>query len=116
MQFVCYPKCSTCRKAQSWLDENGFSYTLRDIKNDNPTYEEISKWYKLSGLPIKKFFNTSGQLYRSMGLKDKVKEMGEEEAIKLLSSDGMLVKRPILISDEKVLIGFKQGEWENTLK
>lgn len=116
MQFVCYPKCSTCKKAQSWLDENGFSYALRDIKNDNPTYEEIFKWHKLSGLPIKKFFNTSGQLYRSMGLKDKIKEMGEEEAIKLLSSDGMLVKRPILISDGKILVGFKQDEWEKALK
>lgn len=116
MLFVCYPKCTTCRKAQKWLDENGVDYTLRDIKEDNPDYDEISKWYKLSGLPLKRFFNTSGQIYRSMGLKDKLADMSEEEMLKLLASDGMLVKRPVLIADDKVLVGFKLDEWQEKLK
>ena len=112
MLFVCYPKCSTCRKAQKWLDEHGIKYEYRDIKEQNPTVEELAEWQDQSGLPMKKFFNTSGQLYRSMGLKDKLQGMSESEMLALLASDGMLVKRPILVSDEKVLIGFKEAEYE----
>lgn len=116
MLFVCYPKCTTCRKAQKWLDENGVNYTLRDIKEDNPNYDEISQWYKLSGLPLKRFFNTSGQIYRSTGLKDKLADMSDEEMLKLLATDGMLVKRPILVTDDDVLVGFKVDEWQEKLK
>lgn len=116
MFFICYPKCTTCKKAQKWLDDNGISYELRDIKENNPTYEELSEWYKRSGLPLKRFFNTSGLLYKSLELKDKLPEMSEEEQLRLLATDGMLVKRPIVITDESVLVGFKESEWENILK
>ena len=116
MTFICYPKCTTCQKAQKWLDENGISYTFRDIKMENPTYEELSVWHQRSGLPLKKLFNTSGLLYKSMGLKDKLPEMSEDEMLKFLAADGMLVKRPLLVGDNFVLVGFKEAEWENRLK
>ena len=115
MLFVCYPRCSTCKKAQKWLDEKGIGYTFRDIKEENPSYDELKTWYKKSGLDIKRFFNTSGQLYKSMSLKDKLPAMSEEEQLRLLSTDGMLVKRPILIDGDTVLVGFKEREWANTL-
>ena len=111
MLFVCYPKCSTCKKAQDWLDERGISYTLRDIKLDNPTSEELGAWYAKSGLPIKRFFNTSGLQYKALGLKDKLPTMTEAEMLDLLATDGMLVKRPLLISDTKATTGFKEAEW-----
>lgn len=111
--FIEYPKCTTCQKAKKWLDDNGIEYADRHIKEDNPSYEELSEWYKKSGLPLKKFFNTSGLLYKSMGLKDKLSAMTEEEKLKLLSTDGMLVKRPIVIADNAVLVGFNAEEWEN---
>lgn len=116
MLFLCYPKCSTCQKAKAWLEERGISYDLRDIKQDNPTAEELTAWYRKSGLPLKKFFNTSGLLYKSMGLKDKLPQMSEDEMLKLLATDGMLVKRPLLVSDEFVLVGFKETEWTEQLK
>ena len=116
MTFICYPKCTTCQKAQKWLDENGISYTFRDIKMEHPTYEELSAWHQRSGLPLKKFFNTSGLLYKSMGLKDKLPQMSEDEMLKLLATDGMLVKRPILVGKDKVLVGAKEKEWEEYLK
>ena len=116
MLFVCYPKCSTCKKAQKWLDENGAEYTLRDIKTDNPTAEELKTWWKISGLPLKRFFNTSGNIYKEMKLKDKLPEMSEEEQLALLATDGMLVKRPILVGKDKVLVGAKEKEWEEYLK
>lgn len=112
MLFVCYPKCSTCMKAKKWLEERGMEYELRDIKTDNPTAEELKTWWEKSGLPLKRFFNTSGNLYKEMKLKDKLPQMSEEEQIALLSTDGMLVKRPILVSSGKVLVGFKEKEWE----
>ncbi len=116
MLFICYPKCSTCKKAQSWLNEKGISYELRDIKENNPTYDELKKWYAASGLPLKRFFNTSGLLYKSMELKDKLPEMSEEEQLQLLATDGMLVKRPLLIAENGiVLTGFKEKEWEELL-
>ena len=116
MTFISYPKCTTCQKAQKWLVENGISYTFRDIKMENPTYEELSVWHQRSGLPLKKLFNTSGLLYKSMGLKDKLPEMSEDEMLKLLAADGMLVKRPLLVGDDFVLVGFKEAEWESRLK
>lgn len=112
MLFIEYPKCTTCRKAKAWLEANGISYTDRNIKEDNPTAEEITEWQKISGLPIKKFFNTSGQLYKTMGLKDKLPEMSFEDSVKLLAQDGMLVKRPIAVDGDTVLVGFKESEWE----
>lgn len=112
MEFICYPKCTTCKKAQAWLDKNEIEYTLRDIKENNPSYEELKGWYEKSGIPLKKFFNTSGLIYRSMNLKDKLSEMSEEEQLQLLSTDGMLVKRPILLKDGKVITGFKEADWE----
>lgn len=115
MIFVCYPKCTTCQKARKWLDENQIAYELRDIKTENPSYEELAAWYKVSGLPLRKFFNTSGLLYKSMALKDKLPGMGEEEMLRLLSTDGMLVKRPLLIGDDFVLVGFKEAEWKDKL-
>jgi arsenate reductase len=115
MLFVCYPKCSTCKKARKWLEENGIAFDERDIKEKNPTRKELVKWHKQSGLPLRKFFNTSGMLYRDLQLKDKLPNMTEDEMYDLLASDGMLVKRPLLIKDDVVLVGFKQGEWE-TLK
>lgn len=116
MKFICYPKCTTCQKAKKWLDENNIEYELRDIKTQNPTYEELSAWYALSGLPLRKFFNTSGLLYKSMELKDKLPAMSEGEMLKLLATDGMLVKRPILIADGVVLLGFKEVDWAERLK
>lgn len=116
MTFLCYPKCTTCQKAQKWLAENQIAYAFRDIKTENPTYDELSAWHKRSGLPLKKFFNTSGLLYKSMGLKDKLPGMSEEEMLRLLATDGMLVKRPLLIGDDFVLVGFKEAEWESHLK
>ena len=113
--FICYPKCTTCQKARKWLDENQMEYTFRDIKIDNPTLEELSEWYKKSGLPLKKFFNTSGLLYKSLDLKNKLSAMSDSEMLQLLASDGMLVKRPILVGEDFVLVGFKDSEW-NTLK
>ena len=111
VEFICYPKCTTCQKAKKWLDDNGIEYKLRDIKEDNPSLEELTAWYKMSGLPLKKFFNTSGLLYKSMELKDKLPNMPEEEQLKLLATDGMLVKRPLLIDKDFVLVGFKECEW-----
>lgn len=113
--FICYERCSTCKKAQKWLDAHGVEYTVRPIKEDHPTAEELSSWIKSSGKEARKFFNTSGQLYREMGLSAKVKDMTEDEIINLLSTDGMLVKRPLLISDKGILAGFKEAEWEGTL-
>lgn len=109
--FICYPKCTTCQKAKKWLDDNKIEYVLRDIKTDNPSAQELSAWHEKSGLPLKKFFNTSGLLYKSMELKNKLPLMSEEEMLSLLATDGMLVKRPLLISDDKVLVGFKEKEW-----
>ncbi len=116
LKYICYPKCTTCQKAKNWLDKNNLKYSLRDIKADNPSFEELSLWYKKSGLPLKKFFNTSGLLYKSMELKDKLPNMTEEEMLKLLSTDGMLVKRPILIGDDFVLVGFKESDWSAKIK
>lgn len=115
MQFINYAKCSTCQKAKHWLDEHHITYTDRPIKEQNPTYEELSEWISRSGLPIKKFFNTSGQIYRAMQLKDKLPEMTEEQQIQLLASEGMLVKRPLLVSDSVILVGFREVEWERLL-
>ena len=111
MLLVCYPRCSTCKKAQKWLDEHGVSYDYRDIKEDNPTESELRDWLDKSGLDVKRFFNTSGQLYKSMGLKDKLPDMSVDEKLRLLATDGMLVKRPILIDGGSVLVGFKEEEW-----
>ena len=115
LKFICYPKCTTCQKAKKWLNDNYIDYELRDINEDNPTFEELSKWYKISGLPLKKFFNTSGLLYKSMGLKDKLTAMSEEEQLRLLSTDGMLVKRPLLIGKDFLLVGFKEKEWSEKI-
>ena len=115
MTFLCYPKCTTCQKAKKWLDENHIAYELRDIKVENPTYEELSAWYRRSGLPLKKFFNTSGLLYKSMQLKDKLPGMSEDEMLKLLATDGMLIKRPLLVGDGFVLVGFKEAQWTERL-
>lgn len=116
LKFICYPKCTTCQKAQKWLDENQIEYELRNIKTSNPSAEELTEWYRLSGLPLKKFFNTSGLLYKSMELKNKLPDMSEEEMLKLLATDGMLVKRPLLIGDDFVLAGFRQEQWQQTLE
>ena len=116
MIFLCYSKCSTCQKAKKWLDENDLSYEFRDIKEKNPNIEEIKKWYIKSGLDIKKFFNTSGILYKDLNIKEKLAYMSEEEQIRLLSTDGMLVKRPLLIGEDVVLVGFKENEWEKISK
>ena len=112
MKFICYPKCTTCQKAKKWLDENNIEYELRDIKLENPSFEELNEWYRKSGLPLKKFFNTSGLLYKSLDLKNKLPEMSDDEMLSLLATDGMLVKRPLLIGDDFVLVGFKEAEWE----
>ncbi len=111
MLFLQYPPCSTCRKAKEWLDEHGVRYTQRHIKEQNPTYEELKEWYLRSGLPLKKFFNTSGLLYKSMDLKQRLPAMSEEEQLRLLASDGMLVKRPLVITENRILVGFREGEW-----
>ena len=114
-EFICYPKCTTCQKAKKWLDDNKIEYELRDIKENNPSLDELTTWYKTSGLPLKKFFNTSGLLYKSMELKDKLPNISEEEQLKLLSTDGMLVKRPLVIGKDFVLVGFKESEWKERL-
>lgn len=115
MLFLWYPKCTTCQKAKKFLDERSVDYTQRHMKEENPTIEELRDWWKKSGLPLKKFFNTSGMQYRELGLKDKLSAMSEEEQLKLLAGDGMLVKRPILVGDGFVLTGFRRGEWEEKL-
>lgn len=115
MLVLCYKNCSTCKKALKWLDENSISYESRDIKDQNPTKEELKKWYQASRLPLKKFFNTSGLLYKEMQLKEKLKTISEEEQLDLLASNGMLVKRPLVIEDDLILLGFKENEW-NKLK
>lgn len=111
MLLICFPKCTTCQKAKKWLESQGIAYTERNIAEENPTYAELKKWYKKSGLPLKRFFNTSGLLYKSMQLKDKLPEMSEEEQLKLLATDGMLVKRPLVVDGDNVLTGFKEAEW-----
>ena len=116
MTFICYPKCTTCQKAKKRLDENQIAYNFRDIKLENPTYDELSAWYQRSGLPLKKFFNTGGLLYKSMKLRDKLPEMSEDEMLSFLATDGMLVKRPLLVGDDFVLVGFKETEWAEHLK
>ena len=116
IEFICYHKCTTCQKAKKWLEDNKIEYKLRDIKEDNPSLEELTAWHKKSGLPLKKFFNTSGLLYKSMKLKDKLSTMSDEEQLKLLASDGMLVKRPLVIVEDVVFVGFKDNEWEFMLK
>ena len=115
MLFVCYPKCSTCKKAQAWLDAHSLSYQVRDIKTQNPTQEELRLWHQKSGLPLKRFFNTSGLVYKELGLKDKLPAMTEDEQYALLATDGMLVKRPLLIGEDFALPGFKVKEWEERL-
>lgn len=116
MLFLEYPKCSTCQKAKKWLDEHNIEYTDRHIVEDHPAYDELNEWYKKSGLPLKRFFNTSGKLYKEMQLKDKLPAMSEEEQMKLLATNGMLVKRPLIVSEDKVLVGFKESEWIEVLK
>lgn len=115
IKFICYPKCTTCQKAKKWLDEHGVEYELRDIKLENPTRQELAQWYKKSGLPLKKFFNTSGLLYKSLDLKNKIPSMTQDEILDLLASDGMLVKRPLLIEYDLVLVGFKEEEYKKIL-
>ena len=116
MLFIQYPPCSTCQKAKKWLDEHGLNYTERHIKEDNPGYDELKSWYEMSGLPLTRFFNTSGLLYKSMNLKDRLPAMSEDEQLRLLATDGMLVKRPIIVDGETVLTGFREAEWECLLK
>lgn len=115
MIFICYPKCSTCQKAKKWLNEQNIEYTERHIEDNNPSYEELKEWYNKSGLPLKRFFNTSGLLYKEMQLKDKLPTMNEEEQLKLLATNGMLVKRPLVVNGDMVLIGFKEAEWAEKL-
>lgn len=116
MTFICYPKCTTCQKAKAYLDRSGVAYDLRDIKTERPNLNELKSWLATSGLPIKRFFNTSGRLYQSLHLKDKLPTMREEECLQLLATDGMLVKRPLLIGDNFVLVGFRETEWGEKLK
>ena len=113
--FICYPKCSTCQKAKKFLDDKKIKYDEKHIVTETPTYEELKKWYKKSGLPLKKFFNTSGLIYKDMGLKDKLIEMTEEEQLRLLATNGMLVKRPLVVGDDYVLTGFKECEWKEKM-
>ena len=115
MVYIQYPPCSTCKKAKTWLDDHGLAYENRHIKEQNPTYEELKDWREKSGLPLKRFFNTSGLLYKSLSLKERLPEMSEEEQLRLLASDGMLVKRPILVADDRILVGFRESEWETIL-
>jgi len=115
LKFICYPKCTTCQKARKWLDENRIEYELRDIKLDNPTLDELREYYRKSGLPLRRFFNTSGLLYKSFDLKNKLTTMTEDEMLRLLASDGMLVKRPLLVGEDFVLVGFKEAEWSIAL-
>ena len=116
LQFVCYPRCTTCQMAKKWLEEAGVSVAMRDIKEENPTAEELRGWWKASGLPLRKFFNTSGLLYKSMNLKERLPAMSDEEMLELLAGDGMLVKRPILVGEGFVLVGLRMEEWEQSLK
>ena len=116
MLFIEYPKCSTCQKAKKWLDEHEITYTDRHIVEQNPSYEELKEWHEKSGLPLKKFFNTSGMLYKQMNLKDKLPEMSEDEQLKLLATDGMLVKRPLVVGEDFVLTGFREKEWEEKIR
>lgn len=116
MLFLEYPPCSTCKKAKKWLDDQGIAYTSRHIRDNNPSYDELKQWLELSGLPVKKFFNTSGLVYKNLGLKDKLPAMTVEEQLQLLASDGMLVKRPLLITDTAVLTGFREADWTQLLK
>ena len=116
LKYICYPKCTTCQKAKAWLDDNKIEYEFRDIKLENPTFDELTVWWKKSSLPLRKFFNTSGLLYKSLELKTKLPEMSEDEMLRLLSTDGMLIKRPILIGDDFVLVGFKESEWAEKTK
>lgn len=116
MQFVCYPKCSTCQKARAWMDAKGIQYDFRDIKLQNPTEDELRQWHKQSGLPLRRFFNTSGLQYKALSLKEKLPTLSEDEQFRLLASDGMLVKRPLLIGKDFVLVGFKETEWEIRIK
>ena len=115
MLFLCYPKCTTCQKAKKWLNDNKIEYSERHIVEANPTYDELKTWYEQSGLPLKKFFNTSGLLYKEMQLKDKLQGMSEEEQLELLATNGMLVKRPLLVLDDKILVGFKESEWQEII-
>lgn len=115
MQFICYPKCSTCQKAKKWLETNHLEFKERHIAEENPSYEELKEWYAESGFPLKKFFNTSGMLYKEMQLKDKLPTMSEEEQLKLLATNGMLVKRPLIVNGNMILTGFKEAEWEKAL-
>lgn len=115
MTILCYEKCSTCRKALRWLDEQGADYAVRPIREENPGYEELLNWWKKSGLPLRRFFNTSGMLYRELGLKDKLDTMSDEEQLRLLASDGMLVKRPLLVSEKAVIPGFREAAWKAVL-
>lgn len=114
--FLCYPKCSTCQKARKWLEEHNIEYTERHIVEENPTFDELKAWYQQSGFPLKKFFNTSGLIYKEMQLKDKLPTMSEEEQLELLSTNGMLVKRPLIIAEDKVLVAFKEAEWESLVE
>ena len=116
MQFICYPKCSTCQKARKWLEANHLEFTERHIVEENPSYEELKEWYAESGLPLKKFFNTSGMLYKEMQLKDKLPAMSEEEQLKLLATNGMLVKRPLVVGEDFILTGFREKEWEEKIR
>ena len=116
MLLLCYPKCTTCQKAKKWLDENGIKCDERDIKSENPSAEELREWYGRSGLPLKKFFNTSGNAYKNLGLREKLPTMSEDKQIELLATDGMLVKRPLLVTENRVLTGFKEAEWSEALK
>lgn len=116
MLFIEYPKCSTCKKAKKWLEKNNIEYTFRHIVEENPSYDELKEWYEKSGLQLKRFFNTSGMLYKEMQLKDKLLTMSEEEQLKLLSTNGMLVKRPLIVDGERILVGFKEAEWEEKLQ
>lgn len=115
MLFICYPKCSTCQKAKKWLEEHKIEYTERHIVENNPSYDELKEWYEKSGLPLKKFFNTSGMLYKERKLKDKLPMMSEEEQLQLLATNGMLVKRPLVVNNDMVLVGFKQAEWSEKI-
>ncbi|MBQ6059289.1 MAG: arsenate reductase family protein [Clostridia bacterium] len=115
MQFLCHPGCSTCKKAREFLEQNGISFVLRDIRTENPTAVELAQWHRMSGLPLRRFFNTSGQLYRELALKDKLPALSEEQQLALLAQDGMLVRRPILAAEEFVLIGFRENEWKSAL-
>lgn len=116
LKFICYSKCSTCQKARKWLEENNIAYEFREIKTENPTLEELTAWYKMSGFSLRKFFNTSGLLYKSMELKNKLPDMSDNEMLELLSTDGMLIKRPLVIGDGFVMLGFKEAEWAERLK